>query len=282
MSYQRSLRTVSFIVAPIIIAAFFTGTVFAAPDRSELPDIEGTYAVSGRPHEKLRVHVYHPGKEKDAERFVSKAGKPAPTPTVVCGATSVVDPDSSAVTGVTGWHLPSHWSYALNVSSVPVTVGASKFSTIAANAFSSWTSASPDLAHAVVFSRAGDTVIARAARDNVNIITFGRTSSSALAVTYTWYDTTTGLATEIDTIFNKSFSWYWSDPASWPAGQTCAYSGVYDAEDILTHELGHTMGLDDEYDATFTHNTMYGYGAKGETKKDTVALGDILGLSSIY
>jgi hypothetical protein len=37
------------------------------------------------------------------------------------------------------------------------------------------------------------------------------------------------------------------------------------------------------YDAaTHGNNTMYGYGARGETKKNTATTGDLLGLSAIY
>lgn len=246
----------------------------------ELPEAEGIYGIPGRPNERLRVHVYHP--TKDVAQGSNK-GKPGPTaPTLSCASTTTADPDSSAVTLATGWHLPSLWRYSLNTSSVPATVGATKFPAIAANSFTAWTNASADLGAAVTFSRGADTSITRATRDGVNVITWGRTSGSALAVTYTWYNTATGLASEIDTIFNKSFTWYWSDPALWFFGDQCAYQGVYDAENILTHELGHTMGLDDEYTTDFLHNTMYGYGATGEVKKNTPTTGDTLGLSAIY
>ena len=81
---------------------------------------------------------------------------------------------------------------------------------------------------------------------------------------------------------NKRFNWYWSDPSSWPAGQICAYEGVYDAQNILTHELGHTIGLDDEYESSYINNTMYGYGSKGETKKNTLTTGDKNGALTLY
>jgi hypothetical protein len=161
-------------------------------------------------------------------------------------------------------------------------VGAGNLPTIVQNAFASWTSTSPDLASAVTFLRGGDTTVTRPVRDNANIITFGRTSGSALAVTYTWYNTATGKAIEIDTIFNKSFAWYWSSPSSWPTGTQCAYQNAYDAQNILTHEFGHSIGLEDEYEAPYVHNTMYGYGAMGETKKNSATTGDLLGLSALY
>ena len=122
--------------------------------------------------------------------------------------------------------------------------------------------------------RGADTSTNKAQLDGQNIITWGRTSGTALAVSYIWYNSATGELVEVDTIMNQKFTWFWSNPINWPIGQTCAYSGVYDAQNILTHELGHTIGLNDEYENSHTHNTMYGYGSKNETKKNTLTTGD--------
>ena len=92
---------------------------------------------------------------------------------------------------------------------------------------------------------------------------------------------------ELDTIMNNKFKWAWSDPATWASqpgyiSGTCAYQGVYDAQDILTHELGHWYGLDDEYATNYLYNTMFGYGYTGQTNADTLTTGDIAGIKSIY
>ncbi len=78
---------------------------------------------------------------------------------------------------------------------------------------------------------------------------------------------------------NQKFSWKWSDQS---VHQDCAYSNSYDAQDILTHELGHWVGLDDEYTSDFANNTMYGYGSQQEVKKDTLTTGDITAATAIY
>ena len=110
-----------------------------------------------------------------------------------------------------------------------------------------------------------------------NIISWGRTSGSALGVTYIRYFSSSGLAVDVDTIMNKKFLWRWANSSS------CAYPDSYDAENILNHELGHWIGLNDEYSvANFQHATMYGSGAKGEVKKNTLSTGDASGASAIY
>lgn len=238
-----------------------------AKEDENLPEVEGTYDVPGHSKLKLRVFVYHSGK-------LAKAPKPTPTPSTVqqCGLS---DPDSSLEDGLTGWHLPKGiHEYRLNTDSVPFTVGANNFSFIAENSFNVWKAT--DVGHNITFIRGLDTTKNRASYDGQNIITWGRTSGSALAINYTWYDQSTGIATENDTIFNSNFPWAWSQSAN------CAYSGFYDAQDILTHELGHRMGLDDELDSSFSNNTMYGYGSKDEVKKNTLTIGDTIAVNSIY
>ena len=42
------------------------------------------------------------------------------------------------------------------------------------------------------------------------------------------------------------------------------------------------MGLADEYTQEYADNTMFGYGSKGETKKNTLTTGDKTGLTAIY
>lgn len=55
-----------------------------------------------------------------------------------------------------------------------------------------------------------------------------------------------------------------------------------DFENIATHELGHSVGLDDLYQGACTEQTMYGYASWGETKKRTLESGDIAGVKKLY
>ena len=59
-------------------------------------------------------------------------------------------------------------------------------------------------------------------------------------------------------------------------------AGKMDFENIATHELGHSVGLDDLYNSGCSAETMYGYASEGETNKRTLELGDITGVSELY
>lgn len=253
-----------------LMAAFILVTVPAADaahgTHSPIPEKTGVYADPDHPGVKVRVFV-HPERSRG-----TRSGKPTKTQSsaLVC---DLPDPDSSAVVGPAGWYLPASWIYQLNPSSVPSSVGGSNLPTIAANGFADWAAASGDK---VTFTKGANTSVARQAYDGRNIIAWGRTSGFALGVTYIRYYASTGLAVDVDTIMNKKFAWKWSN------SNTCADSAAYDAENILTHELGHWLGLNDEYAATYVDNTMYGYGGKGEVKKNTLTSGDAAGTTAIY
>ena len=53
----------------------------------------------------------------------------------------------------------------------------------------------------------------------------------------------------------------------------------YDVQNILTHELGHALGLDH---STNTEATMYGSAERGETKKRDLHTDDLNGYWAIY
>jgi len=59
-------------------------------------------------------------------------------------------------------------------------------------------------------------------------------------------------------------------------------AGKMDFENIATHELGHSVGLDDLYEDKCAEQTMYGYASYGETKKRTLESGDITGVQTLY
>lgn len=265
----------------MVCALAATANINAAKNDDEIyavPQAEGTYDVPGRPDLKLKVTVYH-GKQDEVEKFARGDKSQPQAPVLSCMETAIADPDSESQVKLAGWKLPANWTYAVNTSSVPSSIGAGRAGELIGNAYAAWQTV---LGSQVTFTRGANTRKVSAHMDGQNIVAWGTAENTALAVTYTWYYTDTGYAAEIDTVMNSKFAWSWSDPKSWGENQTCAYTGVYDAQDILTHELGHTVGLGDEYESPFVNNTMYGYGSTGETKKDTLTSGDISAATAIY
>lgn len=254
------LKKVFSLFLGMILTLSFAGVSLAKDNPQQLPEVDGVYNVPGHPKLKLRVIVHK-----------ARGTKPTPTPTPTC---NITDPDSTAQVTATGWHLPANWTYSLNISSAPSGVR-SNLPTIAQNSFTVWNNNTSGL---VNITRGADTAATTQAFDGQNIVVWNRITPSALAITYTWYDLYTGVVQENDTIMNKRYSWSWTPYAP----DACLNTSTYDAQNILTHEIGHWMGLSDEYDATYIDHTMYGYGTSDEIKKDTLTTGDITGLQQIY
>ena len=110
-------------------------------------------------------------------------------------------------------------------------------------------------------------------QDGRNSIVFGRyISPGVIAVTGTWTNDTTGEIVDSDILFNLNFKW----------GDATINSKIMDLQNIATHELGHTLGLDDKYSSSCSEVTMYGYSGKGETKKRTLEVPDTTILNLLY
>lgn len=265
------VKKIGFLAVIVAMAGLISTAKIAKADNSsgnlDIPQKNGTFDVPGHP--KLKVHVFvHYPKARIA---------PQPNPLPQC---RIDDIDSNAVVSSAGWALPSGFTYNLNPTSAPSTIGKDKMIKLSVNAFNTW---SANSGNNFKFIRGNETLTAAPSLGDGNIVAWGRTPQSALGVTYIFMQNNS--VAGMDTILNQKIAWSWSDPSSWntPSNTTCAFLKTYDAQNILTHELGHWMGLDDEYDTSFYGNsTMYGYGSTSETKKDTLTTGDISGLKTIY
>src|SRR3990172_712438 len=116
------------------------------------------------------------------------------------------------------------------------------------------------------------------APDNKNELYFGAIEEpGVIGVTIVWGyfsgPPQTRRLIEWDMILdNADFSW----------GDATLNPAVMDYQNILTHELGHSAGMADIYDASCSEVTMYGYGTEGETKKRDLAPQDITGIKELY
>ena len=108
-------------------------------------------------------------------------------------------------------------------------------------------------------------------RDGVNLVSFGPLESSSIAVTFTWYDTGTGKITDSDIRLSTGFSWS-ADGAP----------GAMDVRNIVTHESGHSLSLEDLFDPADSEKTMYAFASSGETKKRSLHPDDIAGITHLY
>ena len=107
--------------------------------------------------------------------------------------------------------------------------------------------------------------------DGINCVSRGSLGNGILAQNSYWYNRSTKHVSENDIVFNTLYGW-----------STSGAPGLYDVQNIGTHEQGHCLVLNDLYKAAHTELTMYGYGATGETKKSTLEPGDIAGIKYIY
>jgi len=206
---------------------------------------------------KLRVFVHYP-----------HPGKPAPRPGT-CDPTST----SSNMYGLTGWKLAGPTTFRVNYGTIPATVTDAQ--TAIRASFAAWQQVS-----GISFSEGAATTVRGYKRDGQNVVVWGNVPSGAIAVTYTWANSVTGYAVEIDTVMGRSLPWKNNQVSSPDANCGDLYS--YDVRNILIHEIGHWMGLDDLYESSEQDLTMYGYGDKGELKKITLESGDTLGIRAIY
>src|SRR3990172_12029544 len=100
------------------------------------------------------------------------------------------------------------------------------------------------------------TSTAGGANTGTNIIVFNPLPSDSIGVTFTWYDTVTGAITDSDIRLNTNYSW-----------SASGASGSMDVQNIVTHEAGHILDLEDLYGSADTEKTMYGFASAGGTKK---------------
>ena len=115
--------------------------------------------------------------------------------------------------------------------------------------------------------------------DGKNVVSWGRLGRGIIAQTTVWYSSKTGAIVEFGMVLNTAYKWG-IDPDG--EGTVYTLTNAFDVQDIVTHEAGHTLMLDDLYMSGASQLTMYGYGSEGLTYAISLGIGDVSGIRAIY
>lgn len=149
-------------------------------------------------------------------------------------------------------------------------------------AFQAWDNENP----AMDFNYQGTTTaLSGAVLDGYNVVSWENITTDypgAIAVTVVWYSRGSKEIAEVDTVMNSADPWsvnagFTGNPDAGTGDPT-----AYDVQNIMTHEAGHWLMLEDLYQWKTQKLTMYGYGSLGELQKRTLGAGDKLGIDRIY
>lgn len=108
--------------------------------------------------------------------------------------------------------------------------------------------------------------------DYINLVNFAKMGNTGVvAENMRWFNTNTGQLLDSDIQFNTSLKW-----------STNGAAGTYDVQNVMTHEMGHSLSLNDLYNYADRDKTMFGIVDVRETKKRTLHKDDIKGISYLY
>ena len=118
------------------------------------------------------------------------------------------------------------------------------------------------------------TSTARNPKDGINIICFRKMSNKArVARNYVQWNKESGELYDSDIVFNSDHKFSATDRCP---------NDSYDIQSVLTHELGHSLSLNELYKQIHAKKTMYWKENKGDTKKRTLDQDDIDGITYLY
>lgn len=174
-----------------------------------------------------------------------------------------------------------HWAtpyveYAVNPADAPEGAG----NAIEA-ALDTWEAAPGD----IMFVRQDDTALSGSILDGNNVVSWENISGmypGAIAVTVVWYYRGSKEMVDVDTVMNSVDPWSVNTGFMGNSDTELGDPSAYDVQNIMTHEAGHWLMLEDLYQWKTQKLTMYGYGALGELQKRTLGVGDELGINRIY
>jgi hypothetical protein len=186
-----------------------------------------------------------------------------------------------------------HWKigtvpYEINLVGSPI-ADADAINGIRAS-FQTW---QDDPGSEIVFDYQGTTStfpgLTAASPDYRNVVGWGYLSArypGAIAVTITWATRGNKVIVDSDTVLNTDSLFSWTqdytntDPNSFILDQTPAYD--VDVQNVMTHEAGHWLQLNDLSGSAAAEQTMFGVSSDGELKKRSLESGDLAGVQRIY
>jgi len=125
--------------------------------------------------------------------------------------------------------------------------------------------------------------------DDSNTVSWGHIDGpgGTIAMTQFVFWANTKELIEFDIIFDHDEVWLATDdsevlPDPSDPGDPYPATGQFDVWNVATHELGHTLVLDDLRSPKDGALTMHAYTWPGDDVKRTLGLGDILGIQAIY
>ncbi len=195
------------------------------------------------------------------------------------GACSSPSNDDSATAFVQLSGTLGSLTYRTNPATYPSNLSAASVESAIDAAFATWetgTDAGDRFAKGLTTSARGGK------RDGVNAISWGG-ANGAVAVAYTWTNSSTGQVVEEDLVFSKAFAWSTNgtlseDPGA--AADDCAGAAeAFDVQAIATHELGHWLRLGHPSN---NRQSMYGFVSYRELYKRSLGAGDVGGANERY
>lgn len=114
--------------------------------------------------------------------------------------------------------------------------------------------------------------------DGKNTVSFGNyPNNGVIAVTNVWGyfggSPRTRQLVEWDMLFNDTYFTF---------GDATATPSLMDLQNIATHEIGHSAGMNDQYSTKCYLETMYGYSSEGDIAKRDLYTEDITGIRKLY
>lgn len=183
-------------------------------------------------------------------------------------------PEYATKSTVVHWTLAPTWR--INTSIGANILGTADPTSIIAAAFNSWKIA-PNISGIVSGTAQGpNTTISAHAQDGTNLICFVCCSNDfgsggdTLAITYTSFDSSSGIISDADILFNPADDLL-ANGAVCPTGKICG-----DLQTIATHEIGHFYGLDH---SAVTSAVMYPFAPSSQLN---LSADDVAGISNTY